>query len=58
MPENMSFMTFHKSYHKKPARNSAMSTFIFNKDTVLRGYLFCYSEQRQLVEQSDVTIIA
>lgn len=51
-------MTYHKSYHKEPAKNSAMSTFIHNKDTVLRGYLFCYAEQRNLVEQGDVTILA
>ena len=44
MPENMSFLTYHKTYHAKPPRNSSMSTFIFNKDIILRGYLFSYTE--------------
>lgn len=35
-----------------------MSTFIFQKDTVLRGFLFNFAEQRSLIEQGDATILA
>jgi len=44
VPENMTFLTYHKTYHSKPPRNSCMSTFVCNKDTVIRGYLFSYTE--------------
>lgn len=43
-PENMNWLTFHKSYHAKPPNNTSMSTFIFQKDTVLRGFLFNFAE--------------
>jgi len=35
-----------------------MSTFVCNKDTVIRGYLFSYTEQYNLAEQGDATILA
>jgi hypothetical protein len=43
-PENMTWLTYHKTYHAKPPSNTSMSTFIFQKDTVLRGFLFNYVE--------------
>lgn len=54
----MTFLTFHKTYHSKPPNNSSMSTFVCNKDTVIRGYLFSYTEQYNLAEQGDATILA
>lgn len=45
VPENMTFLTYHKTYHGRPPKNSSMSTFVCNKDTILRGYLFSFTEQ-------------
>ena len=50
VPENMTFLVTHKTYHAKPPDNSSMSTFVCNKDTVIRGYLFCYAEQMNQIE--------
>lgn len=58
IPENMTFLTFHKTYHARPPNNSSMSTFVCNKDTVIRGYLFSFTEQYNQAEQGDATILA
>ena len=58
MPENMTWITQHKTYHAQPEKNTSMSTFIIQKDNVLRGFLFNYSEQNKLVEQADAVNLA
>ena len=45
--DKMTYLTYYKSYHAKPPNNTSMSTFIFHKDTVLRGFLFQYIEQKK-----------
>lgn len=58
MPETMTWITYHKTYHSAPVVNTSMSSFIFQKDTVLRGFLFNWEEKKKSVEEGDATITA
>ena len=45
-PKAMTWITFHKTSHSSPNGNSSMSTFVFQEDHVLRGFLFNWIEQK------------
>lgn len=58
MPEKMTYVTYHKTYHAKPPNNTSMSCFFFQKDIVLRGFMFNYEEQSHQIEVADTVEMA